>query len=103
MAHRDIPIAEFVTAVGSDGQLVDVREADEVAAGMLPGAVHIPLGDLGARIGELDAGRRVVLVCRSGGRSTSAAELLTGAGFADVVNLEGGMLACPADVVLQYP
>jgi rhodanese-related sulfurtransferase len=42
---------------------------------------------------ELDRGRRVVLVCRSGGRSTTAAELLTAAGFADVVNLAGGMLA----------
>jgi rhodanese-related sulfurtransferase len=92
MAHRDHPVTEFATAVGSDGQLVDVREPDEVAAGTLPGALNIPLGDLQARLGELDQARPVVLLCRSGGRSTMAAEMLTGAGFDDVVNLAGGML-----------
>jgi len=43
--------------------------------------------------GELDRDRRVVLLCRSGGRSTQAAEFLTASGFADVVDLAGGMLA----------
>jgi rhodanese-related sulfurtransferase len=93
MAHRDHPVTDFATAVGSDGQLIDVREPDEVAAGTLPGAVNIPLGDLENRLGELDRSRPLVLLCRSGGRSTIAAELVTTAGFEDVVNLVGGMLA----------
>ena len=91
--HRDHPIADYASAVGADGQLVDVREPDEVAAGTLPGAVNIPLGQLPGRLDELDPARPVVLLCRSGGRSTQAAEFLTAAGFDDVVNLAGGMLA----------
>lgn len=97
MTHRDHPVADYEIAVGSDGQLVDVRESDEVAAGSLPGATNLPLGELPNRLDQLDPTRRVVVLCRSGGRSTSAAELLTAAGFADVVNLEGGMLAYPTN------
>ena len=91
--HTDHPVNDYVAAVGADGQLIDVREPDEVAAGTLPGAVNIPLGDLPARVGELDRDRRVVLLCRSGARSTQAARFLTASGFTDVVNLAGGMLA----------
>ncbi len=91
--HADHPVNDYATAVGATGQLIDVREPDEVAEGTLPGAVNIPLGDLAARVDELDRDRRVVLLCRSGGRSTSAAEYLTSLGFGDVVNLAGGMLA----------
>ncbi|MBT8241569.1 MAG: rhodanese-like domain-containing protein [Acidimicrobiia bacterium] len=65
----------------------------EVAAGTLPGAINIPLGELPARFHELDRSRPVVLVCRSGGRSMQAARFLTAKGFGDVVNLSGGLLA----------
>ncbi len=91
--HSDHPVADFAAVVGGDAQLIDVREPDEVAGGTLPGAVNIPLGDLPTRVGELDSSRRVVLLCRSGGRSTQAAEFLTASGFGDVINLAGGMLA----------
>lgn len=87
------PVADYATILGDDGQLIDVREPNEVAGGTLPGAVNIPLGDLPARAGELDASRRVVLLCRSGGRSGQAAEFLAASGFGNVVNLTGGMLA----------
>lgn len=86
-------MADYATAVGETGQLVDVRESEEVSEGTLPGSINIPLGELSDRTGELDQSRRVVVLCRSGGRSTKASELLTAAGFADVVNLDGGMLA----------
>jgi rhodanese-related sulfurtransferase len=91
--HTDIPVGDYEAAVGADGQLIDVREVDEVAEGTLPGAINIPLALLPDRIDELDKSRRVVLLCRSGGRSTSAAKYLTQQGFGDVVNLAGGMLA----------
>ncbi len=91
--HRDHPVNDFQTVLTDDAQFIDVREPDEVAAGTLPGSVNIPLGDLPTRVGELDSTRRVVLLCRSGGRSTQAAEFLTASGFSDVVNLAGGMLA----------
>ena len=90
--HSDHPVVDYESVIES-AQFVDVREPDEVARGTLPGTTNIPLGQLPERLGELDTGRRVVVLCRSGGRSTQAAEILTEAGFADVVNLEGGMLA----------
>jgi rhodanese-related sulfurtransferase len=92
MTHRDHPAADYAAVVDGDTQFIDVREPNEVAAGTLPGTVNIPLGELPTRIGELDPDRRVVLLCRSGGRSTTAARALTAAGFTDVVNLSGGML-----------
>ena len=75
-----------------DVVLLDVREPDEWAAGHAHQAVHIPIGDLARRAGELPADRAVVCVCRSGGRSLQAAVLLAGHGF-DVRNLNGGMRA----------
>jgi len=76
---------------GSDAQIVDVREADEVAAGMIAGARHIPLGELRTRMGELDKSRPVVAVCRSGRRSAAAADQLAAAGFT-AYTMTGGML-----------
>lgn len=95
MAHRDHPAADYRSVVDDDTQFIDVREPNEVAAGTLSGAVNVPLSELPNRIGELDPKRRVVLLCRSGGRSTMAAQALTAAGFTDVVNLAGGMLGVP--------
>ncbi len=93
MAHRDHPINDYASVVGTEGQLIDVREPAEVEAGTLPGAINIPLGQLPDRMSELDPARPVILLCRSGGRSTQAARFLTAAGFNSVVNLRGGMLA----------
>lgn len=93
MTFATHPAADYTSAVDPDTQLIDVREPDEVARGTLPGAVNIPLADLPARLGELDARRRTVLLCRSGKRSASAAELLVGAGFVDVINLGGGIIS----------
>ncbi len=73
-------------------QVVDVREDHEVAQGRIPGCVHIPLGRLGERLGELDRHRPVVAVCRSGNRSGVATQLLTAAGYS-CDNMAGGMLA----------
>ncbi len=70
--------------------LVDVREQNEWDAGHAPSAVHVPLCELIARVGELPAGRLLV-VCHLGGRSARATEWLNGAGY-DAVNLDGGMV-----------
>jgi rhodanese-related sulfurtransferase len=75
--------------------LLDVRTPDEFAAGHAPAAVLLPLGELSARISELDPATPIVAICRSGARSHSAAEELVGAGY-DVVNLAGGSLAWQA-------
>ena len=73
-------------------QVVDVREDNEVAQGRIPGSLHIPLGQLGERLGELDRHRPVVAVCRSGNRSGAATQLLTSVGYT-CDNMAGGMLA----------
>ncbi len=73
--------------------IVDVREPEEWRAGHIPGAVHVPLGELGARLHELDAERELILVCRSGNRSARATVLLQQAGFRQVYNLAGGLVA----------
>ncbi|MQA35417.1 rhodanese-like domain-containing protein [Modestobacter roseus] len=80
----------------AEAVLLDVREADEVAAGRIAGSTHIPLGQLAARSVELDRGRPVITVCRSGGRSSRAAQLLAAQGY-DVADLAGGMTAWTAD------
>ncbi|MDZ4351663.1 MAG: rhodanese-like domain-containing protein [Arthrobacter sp.] len=75
-----------------EAQLLDVREDFEVAEGMIPGAIHIPMGELQARLAELDPKVPVIAICRSGNRSARVADALNGAGFtADT--MDGGMIA----------
>jgi rhodanese-related sulfurtransferase len=73
-----------------DVAVLDVREPEEVAGGRIPGSTHIPVGQLPARLDELEPSRPVVVVCRSGGRSRRAAAMLTAAGF-EASSLVGGM------------
>ncbi len=70
--------------------LLDVREDDEWTAGHAPDAVHVRLGDLGARAAELPRDREVYVICRSGARSAYAAQVLAGAGWT-AVNVADGM------------
>jgi rhodanese-related sulfurtransferase len=83
---QQVPAAE----VPADVLLVDVREPDEWTAGHAPGAMHIPLGQLGARYTEIPQDGQVYLICRAGSRSNQAALALAGAGW-DVVNVSDGM------------
>ena len=73
--------------------LLDVREPHEWALGTIDDARLIPLGELGTRNGELDRDAAVVVYCQKGSRSRRGAELLRGAGFADVRSLTGGIEA----------
>lgn len=75
---------------GQDLNIIDVREVDEVKARKIPGITHIPLGLLEFRMHELDKSKEYVMVCRSGGRSGRACQLLDSHGF-KVINMTGGM------------
>ncbi|WEG12123.1 rhodanese-like domain-containing protein [Pullulanibacillus sp. KACC 23026] len=77
---------------GENLSIVDVREDDEVAQGMIPGAKPIRLGDLENRLKELDKTAKHIMVCRSGGRSAKACEILQREGL-QAINLVGGMTA----------
>ena len=79
----------------SGAVLLDVREQTEWQAGHVPGALHVPLGELEGKLGALPRGRQVVVICRSGNRSARATSLLVRSGF-EAVNLSGGMLAWAA-------
>ncbi|ANE47432.1 sulfurtransferase [Paenibacillus swuensis] len=79
-------------ADGESMNIIDVREDEEVAAGMIPGAQHIPLGQLPERISEIAQTQEIILVCRSGNRSGRACEFLRNQGLKGIVNMTGGML-----------
>jgi adenylyltransferase/sulfurtransferase len=80
--------------------LVDVREPHEPGIADLPqhGQVLIPTGEFMDRVSELDPEAEIVLYCRSGQRSEWAAKILLQAGFSNVLNLRGGVLAWRAEV-----
>lgn len=87
-----------------DFVLVDIREGYERQVVVIPGAVHVPLAELENPDGlarflrEVPAGRRVVLHCKSGGRSARALDLVRGAGRSDAVHVSGGVLAWVREV-----
>ena len=83
---------------GKSTAVIDVRTADEFAAGHLRDAKNIPLADLANRIGELDKNKvkTVIVVCQSGARADKAARQLKTAGFEDIYSLEGGVNAWSA-------
>ncbi|MEW6268292.1 MAG: rhodanese-like domain-containing protein [Thermodesulfobacteriota bacterium] len=71
--------------------VLDVREPEEVALARLPGALHIPMQDVPARLGELDREQEIVVVCHHGMRSAHVAGFLEQQGFPRVRNLAGGI------------
>ena len=76
--------------------LLDVREPDEYSddLGHIPGSLLLPLKEVPTRAGEIEQYKdgHIIVVCRAGVRSTTAAAILTGLGFGQVSNLKGGML-----------
>jgi rhodanese-related sulfurtransferase len=70
--------------------LIDIRNPGELDVGVIPGAVHIPLAQLRSRLGEVPAGKPIVVHCAGGWRSSVAASLLRAAGLEDVSDLAGG-------------
>ncbi|MFB6982426.1 rhodanese-like domain-containing protein [Streptomyces scopuliridis] len=90
------PPSVDAAAVPADGLVLDVRENDEWAAGHVEGALHVPMSDFVARLGEVTEamaeGRRAYVMCRVGGRSAQVTQYLVQQGV-DAVNVDGGMLA----------
>jgi adenylyltransferase/sulfurtransferase len=88
---------------GEKFQLVDVREPYEWDICHIPGAKLIPLGQLPSRMSELDSADEIVLQCKSGMRSARALNLLREAGFAKLLNVDGGILAWSEEVDPAVP
>jgi sulfur-carrier protein adenylyltransferase/sulfurtransferase len=89
---------------GEDIQIVDVREANEVAIGRIPNSIHIPLGQVLNRMSEIDENRETVVHCKMGGRSARAIDALQRSGFkGNLLNLKGGILAWSNEVDPTVP
>lgn len=89
---------------GEDIQIIDVREAHEVAVAKLPNAAHIPLGQVINRMSEIDPNRETVVHCKMGGRSAKAIEALKRSGFSgNLLNLKGGITAWSNEVDPSVP
>jgi rhodanese-related sulfurtransferase len=86
----DMPLSHWDTA--KDAFLLDVREPIELAVENVPEAVHIPIGQLRARLGELPRDREIHVICRSGQRAYYATRILLQNGF-KAKNVSGGMLS----------
>jgi rhodanese-related sulfurtransferase len=82
---------EIAPAEVGDTYLLDVREADEWAAGRAPGSVHLPMSEVVDRVAEVPRDRVVAVVCRVGSRSAQVAAWLRHQGV-QAVNVEGGLL-----------
>ena len=101
-AYKNLTPAQFSEALRQPGAvLLDVRRPDEFAAGHLPGAVNIDVTspDFARRVAALEKTRPTYVYCRSGARSTKAAEQLTKVGFGQVHNMLGGVLDWPEQLV----
>ena len=89
---------------GEDLQIIDVREAPEVAIGRLPNSVHIPLAQVLSRMDEIDPNRETVVHCKMGGRSARAIDALQRSGFkGKLMNLTGGIIGWSNDVDPSVP
>jgi len=103
-ANWDITASELAERVKTNHlKLVDVREPHELEISRLPNAVNIPLGQLAARLSELDSAEEMVIFCKSGSRSARGLELLASAGFKKVKNLKGGINAWAREVDKSLP
>ena len=89
---------------GDDIQIVDVREAHEVAIAKIPNTIHIPLGQVLNRMSEIDSNKETVVHCKMGGRSAKAIDALQRSGFTGkLANLVGGITAWSNDVDPSVP
>jgi adenylyltransferase/sulfurtransferase len=88
---------------GHSVKLLDVREPHELEISNLAGAKLIPLGQLAARLSELDTADEMVVFCKAGTRSARALELLVSAGFRKVKNLKGGINSWAREVDPEMP
>jgi rhodanese-related sulfurtransferase len=89
-----VPAVEWESWLSAnDGLVLDIREPYEWEQGVLPAAIQISMGEIPARLTELDADRAYLVVCRVGGRSQQVAVFMALNGYERVANLSGGMKA----------
>lgn len=103
---KNLSPAEVEAMIASDAEqplLLDVREPWELAICQISRSVSIPMGQIPARLGELERDRPLVAICHHGIRSYQVARFLEHRGFARVVNLDGGIGAWARDLDPEMP
>lgn len=97
---KDITVAQASELIeGNHGLIIlDVRTPEEFQEGHLDGAINIDFkaANFNSEIAKLDTGKPYLVYCRSGKRSAGAMEVMKGAGFREIYNMEGGILAWEA-------
>lgn len=92
MTVEEISVGELTTLVENGSLVIDVREPDEYESGHIPGAILVPLSTVLSNTSEFQSDETVYVVCRSGGRSMQACEILHEAGITNVANVAGGTM-----------
>jgi rhodanese-related sulfurtransferase len=92
MSTPEIDVEQLARGRSDDATVVDVREPVEYVAGHVPGARLVPMGQLPARVDELDRDRPVFVICATGNRSLAMTDLLVARGF-DAFSVAGGTSA----------
>ncbi len=87
------PAQAWTKAQRGEAVIVDVREPDEIAAIAVPGALHIPLGELATRVAAIPGEREVLFLCRSGNRSAYATEFFRRRVHGRAANVTGGIIS----------
>ena len=102
---KELTAGELNDRLKNGDQLVvlDVREPWELNICALPGAKHIPMRDVPARVVELPKDMEIVVMCHHGGRSMQIANYLARNGFEKLYNLSGGIAAWSRDVDPSTP
>jgi rhodanese-related sulfurtransferase len=94
--YKNVSVQDLLNATETNRIILDVREPDEYEAGHVSDSLLIPLGELASRSSEIPKDAPLYVICRSGNRSKQASDILIKAGFKDVRNVEGGILAWQA-------
>ncbi|TAM75565.1 molybdenum cofactor biosynthesis protein MoeB [bacterium] len=84
-------------------RVLDVRERQEVQAGLFPGARHVPFSELAGRLHELDTAEVLVVVCRVAARGAAAVQLMLDHGFRNVRFLDGGLTRWQREIDPEFP
>ena len=90
-------------AAGQAHALLDVREPWELSVARLDSCLHIPMGEIAARIGEIPRDVPVYVMCHGGVRSAQVVEFLRGRGFANAANVRGGIASWSAEIDASVP
>ena len=90
-----VDVKQAAELQGDDGGalIIDVREPNEYTQIRARGSVLLPLGRLNNRVKDLPRDREILLMCRTGGRSSNATQFLAANGFENVTNVNGGIMA----------